>query len=91
LKPDALPELPPDDLACRELVEVVTDYLEGELPDEQVGRLERHLETCSGCSEYLEQMRTLAGSLGGIAVESLPADVRDGLLDAFRESRRGRT
>ena len=86
--PAATPDLPPDDLACREVVEMVTEYFEGVLPAEQAGRLERHLEVCPGCSEYLEQMRTLAVSLGGIGVEALPVEMRDELLAAFREARR---
>jgi anti-sigma factor RsiW len=78
----------PDDLACTEAVEMMTDYLEGALPAAQVGRLERHLETCPGCTAYLEQMRTVAGSLGGLTEASLPAEMRDGLIDAFRRSRK---
>jgi anti-sigma factor RsiW len=83
-----MPTLPPDDLACAEEVEIMTDYLEGALPDAQVSRLERHLETCPGCTEYLEQMRTLAGSLAGLDHASIPPDVRDDLLAAFRDLRR---
>jgi anti-sigma factor RsiW len=75
------------DLACTEEVEMVTDYLEGALPAHEARRLERHLETCPGCTEYLEQMRTVAGSLGGLTEAPLPAEMRDGLIDAFRRSR----
>ena len=78
---------PADDLACTEEVELMTDYLEGALPAAEAQRFERHLETCPGCTEYLEQMRTLAGSLGGLPEESLPAELRDGLIDAFRDLR----
>jgi anti-sigma factor RsiW len=77
------------DLACTEVVEIITDYLEGSLPAAEEQRLERHLETCPGCSEYLEQMRTLAGSLGGLTEGSLPAEMRDGLVAAFRGFRGG--
>ena len=75
-----------DDLACIEVVEIVTDYLEGRCP-RRARRLERHLETCPGCTEYLEQMRTIAGSLGGLTEESIPAEMRDGLIAAFRSLR----
>jgi anti-sigma factor RsiW len=75
---------PPEHLACVDVVEMITDYLEGVLPDAQTQRLERHLEHCPGCSEYVEQMRALAGSLGGLAGDSLPARMRDGLVAAFR-------
>jgi anti-sigma factor RsiW len=78
-----------DDLACTEEVEIMTDYLEGALPPADARRLERHLETCPGCTEYLEQMRTIAGSLGGLTEDSIPAELRDDLIDAFRDLRKG--
>jgi anti-sigma factor RsiW len=78
-----------EDLACIEAVEVMTDYLDGALPAVQARRLERHLETCPGCTEYLEQMRTLAGSLGGLTKDSLPAETRDALIAAFRDLHQG--
>jgi anti-sigma factor RsiW len=78
-----------EDLACIEAVEVMTDYLDGALPAVQARRLERHLETCPGCTEYLEQMHTLAGSLGGLTKDSLPAETRDALIAAFRDLHQG--
>jgi anti-sigma factor RsiW len=80
-------EDPTDDLACIEEIELVTDYLEGALPEDEAARLERHLESCPGCTEYLEQMRSIAGSLGGLAEDPLPAELRSGLIDAFRSNR----
>jgi anti-sigma factor RsiW len=77
-----------DDLACTEEVELMTDYLEGALPAADVRRLERHLEACPGCTEYLAQMRTLAGSLGGLAEDSIPAEMRSDLIAAFRGLRK---
>jgi anti-sigma factor RsiW len=84
---DELPSLPPDDPACKAVVEIITDYLEGVLPESEARRLERHVEICPGCIEYLEQMRALAGSLGGLGEDPIPADVRAGLLAAFRDKR----
>jgi anti-sigma factor RsiW len=76
-----------DDLACVAFVELVTDYLEGALPDTQARRLERHLGTCAGCTEYLEQLRAVAGSLRGLTDESFPAEMRDGVIADFKRSR----
>jgi anti-sigma factor RsiW len=76
------------DLACTEVVELMTDYLEDALSPAEAVRLERHLETCTGCTEYLDQMRTLAGSLGGLASDSISTEMRDGLIAAFRRVRR---
>ena len=75
---------PAEDLACVGVVEIVTDYLEGALPGAEARRLERHLETCPGCTEYVEQMRTLAGSLGGLSEGSIPVEMRDRLIAVFR-------
>jgi anti-sigma factor RsiW len=79
---------PDDDLACVDEVEVITEYLEGALPEAERRRLEAHIAGCPGCTEYLEQMRTVARSLGDLREESTPADMRDALLAAFRSQRR---
>jgi predicted anti-sigma-YlaC factor YlaD len=49
-----------DPLVCREFVELVTDYLEGALPETERVRFEAHLAECDGCGGYLEDMRRLA-------------------------------
>ena len=72
-----------EDLSCQELVELVTDYLEGALPPPERARFEAHIAGCTGCDRYLAQMRTtiaLAGATPGL--EQRP-DVT-GLLAAFR-------
>jgi anti-sigma factor RsiW len=72
------------DVACIDEVELMTDYLEGALPPAQARALERHLESCPGCTEYLAQMRTLAGSLDGLREESVPPELRERAVAAFR-------
>jgi anti-sigma factor RsiW len=76
-----------DDLACIQVVELVTDYLESALPAVEARRLERHLDTCPGCTEYLQQLRAIAGSLRGLTEESFPAEMRDALVADFRSLR----
>ena len=53
-----------DDLTCRELVELVTDYLEGALSLAERHRFEGHLGTCRVCPRYVEQLRTTVRVLG---------------------------
>jgi anti-sigma factor RsiW len=77
-----------DELSCAEEVELITEYLEGALSDAERRRLEAHLEHCDGCTEYLEQMRTVAGSLGGLREESIPSEMRDSLIASFRDLRK---
>ncbi len=78
-----------DDLACTEEVELMTEYLEGALAPAEARRLERHLETCPACTEYLQQMRTVAGSLRGLTRDSISDRTREDLLAAFRDFRKG--
>jgi predicted anti-sigma-YlaC factor YlaD len=72
------------DLSCQELVELVTDYLEGALPALQRARFEEHLARCSGCRNYLAQMRITIDSLGRLTEDAIPAQARDDLLGVFR-------
>jgi anti-sigma factor RsiW len=74
-----LPEMP-----CQELVELVTDYLEDRLAPLDRARFEAHLEQCEACRTYLDQFRATIRALGRLPEESLSAEARTALLDAFR-------
>lgn len=77
-----LPEMP-----CRELVELVTDYLDGALPDAERARFEAHVAACEGCDRYVEQIRTtVALTRETRALEERPEI--SALLIAFRDYRR---
>jgi anti-sigma factor RsiW len=76
-----------EDLACRELVELVTDYLEGTLPPDLRARLEAHLTDCDGCTTYVEQIRETIRLSGRLEPEELDQDLRERLLAAFRDWR----
>ena len=73
------------DMACGELVEVVTDYLEGKLPARDRRRFEAHLGGCDGCDAYLEQMRTTIALTGRLREEDVPPELEERLLVAFRD------
>lgn len=74
-------------LTCRELVEIITDYLEGELDPDTASRFEAHLEVCPGCQIYVEQMRETISLLGRVPPDRLPETTVAGLMDAFRALR----
>jgi anti-sigma factor RsiW len=80
----------PDDLSCRELVELVTDYLERALPLGERLRFERHLAICPGCAAYLRQLDVTRRAVGRLTDASLRGDAREELLRAFRDWKRGR-
>ena len=71
-------------LTCQELVELVSDYLEGALPDGERTRFEEHLAGCRNCTNYVEQMRQSIKVVGRLSEESLAPAVRDELLSVFR-------
>lgn len=77
-----------DDLSCRELVELVTDYLEDALPPSDRARFEAHLDDCDGCTNYLGQMRQTIALLGRIPDDSLSPDAEHALLTVFRDWKR---
>lgn len=73
-----------EELSCRELVEIVTDYLEGALPDSERARFDDHLRGCPGCSTYVDQMRETIRLTGRLGEEDVPEHAREALLRAFR-------
>jgi anti-sigma factor RsiW len=79
------------EMACQELVEVITDYLEGTLLEPDRARFEAHLLSCPACHEYLEQMRALIRLSRGLTARSLDAATVDLLLHAFRDWRESQT
>jgi anti-sigma factor RsiW len=78
-----------DAMTCKELVELVTEYLEGTLPHDTRRRMEDHLSGCDGCTYYLEQMRQTIRLTGQIREENLTPQQRDDLLRLFRDWKKG--
>ena len=72
-------------MSCRELVELVTDYLEGSLSRRERRRFEAHIAGCDHCAAYVTQMRSTVATLGKLSEESIPPRARDELLAAFRD------
>jgi predicted anti-sigma-YlaC factor YlaD len=79
-------------LTCRELVELITEYLEGQMPLAQRLRFQLHLGMCGNCRQYLRQMKQTVGTLHLLpAEETIPPAVRDELLARFRSWNAGRS
>ena len=76
----AHPEMP-----CRELVELITDYLEGTLSEVDRLRFEQHLAECRHCRTYLLQMRQTIQALGKLPEKTIPDEAKSQLLRAFRD------
>ncbi len=74
-----------DDITCRELVELVTDYLDDALSAADRGRFEAHLKICDACVTYVEQLRSTMIAVGTLSEATIEPAARDDLLRAFRE------
>jgi anti-sigma factor RsiW len=72
------------ELACKDVVELVTAYLEDGLAPADRERFEEHLVFCDGCDNYLEQMRVTIQVTGRVEAGTLPAELEERLLEAFR-------
>jgi len=79
-----------EEVTCREFVELVTDYLEGALPDRRLELVEQHLVMCDWCKTYLEQFEATVEALPGAAESESPSrEAERALLAGFREWRAG--
>lgn len=79
-----------DNLACVEIVELVTDYLDGALPAPLAARVDAHLPGCPGCRAVLAQwgaVIALAGQLSPADVRAADPLVRQRILAALRRTR----
>ena len=73
------------DLTCKELVELITGYLEGTLRGRHLRRFESHLAACDGCTRYLAQMEATIRATGMLTEEKVTDEQRVVLLTAFRD------
>jgi anti-sigma factor RsiW len=72
-------------MSCRELVALVTEYLDGSMQLSERMRFERHIAVCPPCRAHLEQMRTTIHASGALTEESISPAAREALLDAFAD------
>jgi anti-sigma factor RsiW len=72
-------------LNCRELVELVTAYIEGDLSSGERKRFDAHLSACDGCTMYVEQMRRTIELTGTLRLADVSREAEEALLRAFRD------
>lgn len=80
------------EMACKELIDVLSEYLDGSLPPDDRRRLEVHLDECPYCVNYVMQMKETIDAMGGVSLESLVPEKQGEVLEAFRgwQDRNGR-
>jgi len=72
-------------LTCRELVRLITEYLDGAMAPSERMEFERHIATCHPCRGYLAQMQSVLSATGRLGEEALAPDAERTLLEAFRD------
>ncbi len=75
------------DLRCHEVVELITDHLDGALAPAVAERFDRHLLDCPSCDEHLAQIRWTIALIGQLREEDVDPTPADDLLRAFRRWR----
>jgi len=81
----------PHELTCQELVELVTDYLEGALPPAERARFEAHLDDCDDCPVYVDELGTTISLVGRLNEADVSPNARATLLREFRAWHRSRS
>ena len=76
-----------DEIVCQQLVELVTDYFDENLSSRERELLEEHLKGCSGCRNYIEQMRETIRLTHTVRRDDVPVGIRNQLLDIFKQWR----
>jgi len=87
-RPSGPPQSRPEDISCREIVQIVNDYVEGVLPVGEREAVELHLNLCDGCTDYLRQLRLSIALTGEVPADALPSELEEELCLAFRSLQR---
>ena len=73
-----------EDLVCRQVVELVNDYLADDLPRAERKRFERHLAGCPHCTAYLEQIRLTVATIGRLTPDDFSPEVSQKFTELYR-------
>ena len=73
------------DMSCAEIVELVTEYVEGGLSTADRDRFEEHIAFCTPCLTYLDQMRQTVAGIGAVPPDKLSPALEESLVEAFRD------
>jgi anti-sigma factor RsiW len=76
-----------DEVVCRELVELVTPYLEDALPPDERALVDQHLASCDGCEAYVQQVRLTIRAIGHVSEDAITSKTREDVLAIFRSWR----
>ncbi|MGH9750685.1 MAG: anti-sigma factor family protein [Candidatus Polarisedimenticolia bacterium] len=61
---------------CRDVIDLLTEYMEGDLRPDEARRLQEHLASCSACAEFLETLEKTRAAVGGLRSREVPEPCR---------------
>ena len=72
-------------IGCREVEELIDEYIDGEMAQPLVSRVEQHLSSCEGCRGIVDHCRMVVDTAKTLASDPIPAAVSSRLRAALRE------
>lgn len=76
-------------LTCRDITEIVTDYVEGRMGVWDRLRFQLHIGMCAACREYVRQMKITRAVVGHVHAPPIPDEVKEELIKRFRDWKEG--
>ena len=71
--------------ACRELLERLSEYLDGELDEAACAEIESHMADCEPCVAFLRSLRHTVAQIGSLPQPRLPEDVKRACAEAYEK------
>ena len=73
------------EISCKELVDLVADYMEETLSDDARAHFEQHLSECGYCTNYVRQMKLTVQLTQKASEPEAETPAPDELLTIFRK------
>jgi anti-sigma factor RsiW len=77
---------PPRDIGCAECIDLLSDYVDGILPEKQAKALEWHIESCPPCVAFVNTYKGTVDAAKRLRETSLPSELRDRLIAFLQRS-----
>lgn len=78
---------PPTQIECRQIAELLADYLDGSLPRPTAELIEWHIDGCAPCVAFLNTYRSTIRSTRALPDTPMPAELKKRLLDVLKTAR----
>jgi anti-sigma factor RsiW len=73
---------------CQECIDLLVDYLEGELSPERTRALEIHFDLCPACWQFVQSYRQTIDAARRLPAEDIPPELAQRLIAFLNQERR---